>query len=330
MKLFFPQPTAKSIQTIACSFLLLSGSFLMSSCNNKQPEAPEVISRDQVYNAHLEGVRLGDGVPLNIDVSVRWKIENYATFSNQFESPEVYDSLILAPRQLELASKVSNTFESVDSVFTTQRHAYISSLKNYLLEHLGEDGVTIKEVIVSGVVFPQTYTAAREQMAMQERELERIRKSSVIALESAESDKKQANAQGEVDMVKAQMSAKIEQINAETEKSRRKNELARAETQKQVARLQAEAEAEKRELLADADVNNKRKQNQLEVEKQKDMDQLVFNKDMQMAQLCSENPVYANYMVNKELAGKVQIAVLPSGQDASVFNGLLGNQMATK
>lgn len=334
--------TPSPITTFAFAALLLS-CISMTSCTGKRntAEAPKEISLDQVFTTNLHGIRLGDGVPLGMQLSVRWKIEDYASFCDQFASPGSYDSLILGPRQKELASKVSNTYKNVDSVFTSQRHGYVETMKKYLLDNLGEDGVIIKEVIVSSLSFPTSYTTAREQMAMQERELERIRKESIVALERAKAAKEQANSQGEVDMVQARMTAQVEQINAETEQSRRKSELARAETQKQVARLQAEADAEKMNLLAQADLKkqrelkamqleDQRKKNQVELDKQKGLDGLTFSKDMQMAKLCSDNPVYASYMVNKELASKVQIAVLPSGQDASVFNGLLGNQLSSK
>ncbi|MGD1847125.1 MAG: SPFH domain-containing protein [Salibacteraceae bacterium] len=335
------QPTNRTFTQLAFGGLLI-GALALTACGPKpQAPAPQQFALDQVSNNTLYEVRLGDGVPLDLRVSIRWKIEDYAAFSQQFASPHAYDSLILSPRGLELASKVSNTFKNVDSVFTSQRHTYVAAVKDYFLQNIGEESVSIKEVIVSNITFPDSYTTAREQSAMQERELERIRKESVVALERAKADKAQANSQGEVDMVRAQMNAKVEQINAETEKSRRKSELARAETQKQVSKLQAQAEAEKQELMAEVDLKKKRdlkaldledqkKKDQLAIEKQRGMDQLTFNNDMQMAKLCSENPVYASYMVNKELASKVQIAVLPSGQDATVFNGLLGNNMAKK
>jgi hypothetical protein len=43
-----------------------------------------------------------------------------------------------------------------------------------------------------------------------------------------------------------------------------------------------------------------------------------------------ENPAYASFMVNKELASKVQIAVLPSGSDANVFGDLLKQGIKSK
>ncbi|UTW64503.1 hypothetical protein KFE98_10305 [bacterium SCSIO 12741] len=321
-------------------FLILT--LFLSSCSPKPAEkAPQKFALDQVTQNYLRHVRLADGVPLNIQVSVRWKIADYEEFSNQFSTPGRYDSLILAPRQLELANKVANTYSDVDSVFTSDKEQFVTEVKNYLLKNLGETGVEIKEVIVARVDFPKTYTTAKEQLATQEQELAAIRKQRVIDLEKAESQREQAEANGKVAMAQAEMDAKVQKINAETEKSRRTMQLAKAETEKQVARLRAQSDAEKKELLSKAELNRqrdlkdlemqkKKELNTLAIQKQSELDKLTFSQDMQMAKLCSENPVYANYMVNKELASKVQIAVLPSTGDAGVFSNLLNNGMANK
>ena len=307
-------------------------------CGNLKTQEPAIVGKDQVYQAILHSVRLGDGVPLNVQLSVRWRIEDLAKFTKSFTTPGQYDTLILRPRQLELANNVSNTFENVDSVFTVHRHKFVENLKDYLIAHLGEDNITIKEIIISRVIFPATYTNGKEKLAMQEQELDRIRKQSTIDLEKSKAAVAQAEANGEVAMSRAEMDAKVQEINAKTEKSRRLSRLAKAETEKQVSKLRAESEAEKKVLLAKADLTKKRDLKNLEMQKIKEMNQLAVDKeqmeeemhfanDMKMAKLCSENPVYASYMVNKELASKVQIAVLPSNQDAGVFKGFLNSGM---
>ncbi len=328
---------------------LITTALLTTSCSTETSEVKKRITRDMVFNTSLYDVRLADGVPLNIDVSVRWKIEDYEQFSDQFQSPDDYDSLVLAPRQLELANIVANRYDDVDSVFTVQRKAFVNELKSHFIGNLGESGISIKEVIISDVKFPHTYTNAMEQLAMQEQELERIRKQSVIELEKSQAAKVQAEENGKVTMAQAEIDAKVQRINAETEKSIRENRLAQAETQKQVSKLETQAQAERMERLAEVELKKQRemkkleiqqqserdrlalekqqKQDQLAINKQKGLDELVMNQDLQMAKICAENPAYANYMVNKELASKVQIAVLPSSGDASVFSGLLNNGM---
>lgn len=323
-------------QLIAISILTL-GMFAMTSCGKQ--EAPPSMSKDYVNQSVLKQVRLGDGVPLDIEVAVRWRIEDYATFSAQFASPERYDSLILLPRELELANDISNQYDNVDTLFNSQRHTFITDLKTYLMNNLGEEGIQIKEVIVSDIHFPAIFTGNKEKLALQDQELERIRKQTVIDMEKAEADRLSAEGQGKVAMAQAEMDAKVQRIKSETEKSIRLNRLAKAETQKQVAKLEAESEAQRRKLLAKADLEQKEDLKDLDMKKQRELDkiafekeerltQLQFDQELKMAQLCSENPGYATYMVNKELASKVQIAVLPNNQDGSVLNSLLSNTSA--
>ena len=317
--------TLTASRLFAIAIILFTAS--MQSCKKREVIAAKE-SRDFVHNAVLQKVRLGDGIPLAIDVSVRWKIEDYASFKKQFKSANEFDSLVLMPRKLELANNVSNDFDHVDTLFNSKRQTYIKALKTYLMNNLGEKGIVIKEVIISDIIFPKSYLDSKEKLAMQQQELHTIRKQSIINVERAEANKRQAEADGKVTMTKAEVNAKVQRINAETEKSIRATRLAKAETEKQVAKLRAESDAAKQKLLAKARLEEKTDLKNLEINRQDEMAKMQFDNDMRMAKLCTDNPVYATYMVNKELASKVQIAVLPNNQDASVFNSLLGKSSA--
>jgi len=316
------------IQSTKKGFIILTIAslvFTLSSCSKTEKKEAPIVSKDFVHNTTLKKVRLGDGIPLAINLSVRWKIEDYAKFSDQFSHADSYDSLILSPRELELANIISNSYNNVDTLFNVQRQEFINELKVYLRSNLGEEGITIKEVIVSDIIFPESYLMSKEKLALQEQEMATIRKQSAINLERAESNKLQTQADGLVAMKKAEVEANVQKIKAETEKSIRLSRLAKAETEKQVSKMKAEADATRKKLLAKAALEEKTDLKDLEIARQEEVAQLEFNKDLKMAQLCSDNPVYATYMVNKELASKVQIAVLPNNQDASVFNSLLGS-----
>jgi len=315
--------------------ILIVTIFILNSCT----ESKEVIKKQVVSKTTLPNIRLADGMPLDITISTRWEIQNNEKFNLQFQSTSNYDSLILFPRQQELANNVSNLYTNVDSVFTIQRHEFITDMKDYINKNLKEEGIIINEVIISDVNFPETYTNAKETLALQEQELKRIRKQSVIDLENAEARKKQTSAKGEVDIAQAKTNAKVEKINAETEKIRRKSELARAETQKQVDEKRAESDARRKVLLAKADLEKKRDLKNLDIQRKRDenkvalehennLEELVIQKEMKQAKLYNENPIYAKYKINKELASKVKIAVLPSGENANVFNGFLNNQIS--
>ena len=56
---------------------------------------------------------------------------------------------------------------------------------------------------------------------------------------------------------------------------------------------------------------------------QRKLDKVAMEKEMDYAKLCTENPTYATFLVNKELASKVQIAVLPTGTDGGMIRSLM-------
>ncbi len=327
---------------ISNTLILILAIVILSSCSQKQEpiikQETKIVSKDLVHRHLLKEVRLGDGVPLSLDLSIRWKIEDQVFFQTQFSTADSFNFTILEPRALELTRNVSNTFPSVDSVFSAHRQAYLQSVKEVLLDNLGESGITVKEIIISKIDFPKTYTSAMEQVGLQRQELERIRQVNILELEKAEANKRKAAADGQVAIAKAESDGKLQKIKAKTEESRRASELAKAETQSQVARMKAKDDAERKKLLAKADLEQKtdlknmeiqrqRDLEQIQIDKQSQLDRLAFQNQLELAKLCTENPVYASFLVNKELASKVEIAVLPTGTDATVFGNILNNTM---
>lgn len=321
--------------------LIMTCFLLMTSCKkNTFFTKLTDSSKDFVHRHLLTEVRLGDGVPLELNLSVRWKVSDFELFSKQFSKADSFNIEILHPRTLELVRTISNNFPSVDSVFSPHRQKYISDVKEVLLSNLGENGVTIKEVILSKIDFPKSYTDAMVEAGLQRQELERIRQRNIIDLEQAEANKKKAAADGLVDIAKAESEGRLQKIKAKTEESRRASELAKAETESQVARMKAEDEVERNHLLSKAelerltdlknmDVQRQKEMEQIQIEKQIQLDKIAFENQMHLAKLCTENPVYASFLVNKELASKVEIAVLPTGTEPNVFGNILNNMMPT-
>jgi len=72
-------------------------------------------------------------------------------------------------------------------------------------------------------------------------------------------------------------------------------------------------------------VERRQELNRVDVDKQRQLDQVAVAKEKALAVLTAENPTYAAYLVNRELASKVQIAVLPLGTES----GVLGNMLQT-
>ena len=321
------------------SLLIIVLALLTSAC--QKPQNTNLELRDQLFQSKLSAVRLGDGVPLDLNVSIRWRIDDVVSFHTQFAHPRAFDTLILAPRSRELANKVANPYTSVDSVFGPWRQKFILDMKKAFETELGESGVSIEEVIIPEILFPKTYTDALEASGMKERELEAIRERNEVELAAAEASRKKATADGEISIERARMEGKLQKIQANTEEIRRKTELAKAETQRQVEEKRSFAAARKAELLAEADVkkvralkkaeaDHKRELEMIEVEKKRAFDKAGLDKELEIAKICADNPTYASYVVNKELASKVQIAVLPSQMDGNIFGELMRMQSPAK
>ena len=319
-------------------FILLIGFLSQTACTKIKYRNDPSISFDQVHQHYLENVRLGDGVPLSLDLSIRWKIKNKKAFIKQFPAPSEYNSAVLLPRMQELANAISNQYESVDSVFSPNRQTYIHSLKEALRQNLGEKNIEVKEVILSNIYFPQSYTDAMERVGLQKQELDRIKHQNRVDLERSAAAKKKAEADALVAIAQAEAEAKLQNIRAKTEESSRKSALAKAETESQVDKMRVVAEAERRRVIAAADLDKQRDQKDLEIQKKRELhrleldrmreqQQLEFDHQIQFAKLCTENPVYASFLVNRELASKVEIAVLPTGSDPTIFGNVLKNTM---
>lgn len=309
---------------------LILALFILSSCKNTSSHTQV---KDQMYQAVYSQVRLGDGVPLTLDLSLRWTVNDPDLFFGQFDSLDHFNRQVLNHRIRETLAQVSNEFESVDSVFSSQREFYTQKIKETVLEEVGEEGVTLKEAILSDITFPKSYTDAMSEVGLQRQELERIKQRNIVDLERAAAQKQKAAADGEVAIAKAKAEGELQKIQAKTEESRRKIELAKAETAAQTDKKMAAAEAERLRLIAKAerdkqrdlkavDAQHKRDLMQIEIDKQRNLDKVELAKQIDFAEICTANPTYASFLVNKELASHVEIAVLPQGGEG---NGVLGN-----
>ena len=76
----------------------------------------------------------------------------------------------------------------------------------------------------------------------------------------------------------------------------------------------------------------------METQKQKDLVELGIEKQrleaevdreiqLELAKMLQNNPTYASFLVNKELASKVEIAVFPSDAGKNVFGEFLNQKI---
>ncbi len=300
--------------------------------------APDILKRDYVHQTELKEIRLGDGVPLVLSLSIRWRIEDHKSFTNQFADPERYATLVFDSKSRELAGKIANAYSSAASVFRPEREKFVKEMKDTLTQKLVEPGILVKEVIIPQILFPKNFTDALEVTATKDLELERIRQKSAIDHEQAKAAQSQAQAEGQVQVEKARIEGKVAEINAQTEDKRRLSQVAKAETEGQVLERKTKAEVQRKRLLAQQEAERHRELNRVEIEKennlkdlevkkQKELDQVQIAKDKDIASLVAQHPSYASYLVNRELASKVQIAVLPIGTESGVLGSMIQNSL---
>lgn len=296
--------------------------------------------QDQMHTITLADIRLGDGVPLEVSVTIRWRIEEGEFLSHQFADPSRYAGQVFDAKARELATKIANGYPSAAAVFRKDREKFVQEVREGLAQKLGEKGIGIKEVMLSEIQFPRKFTDALEVAATKEQEMEMIRQKSAIELEDAKAAQAKAQADGQVQVERAKAEGKVAEINAQTEEKRRMSQIAKAETEAQVLVRKSKAEVERQKLLAQQETERQRDLNQVELEKQnslkdlevkrqKDLDQVQIAKEKEQAALCASNPAYASFLVNRELASKVQIAVLPVGTDSGVLGNIIHGSMGS-
>ena len=321
----------KLVLLVALSALQAAG------CGKKG--APDIV-RDYVHQTELKDIRLGDGVPLALSLSIRWRIEDGKSFKNQFADPDQYAKLVFDPKSRELAGKIANAYSSVASVFKPEREKFVKEMKDALTQKLPEQGIVVKEVFIPQILFPKNFTDALEVTATKTLEVERIREKNAIDLEQAKAASSQAQAEGQVQVEKARVEGRVAEISAETENKRRLSQVAKAETDAQVLERRTKAEVDRQRLLSQQEAEKQRELNRvemekqnnvkdLEIKKQRESDQVQIAKEKALAALVAENPNYASYLVNRELASKVQIAVLPLGTEAGVLGNIIQRSLGS-
>lgn len=300
-------------------FLVLLGLSLLAACKQTAFKT----EKDRLSNYHFGQVRLADGVPLDLSVNLRWQVADPETFYRQQLHPDTFQRHVLFPRCEEALRSMAHHYPSVDSIFLRQRERFLNDVKNTVAAALGTDGITVKEVIVSELKFPDSYTSAMEQAGLLRQEFERIRRQNAVELAVADADRRKAEAMARVQIAQEEANARIRDIQARTEERNRAAELAKAETEVQIEAKKAVIAADRQRQLNEVEIEKVAKLQGLELLKQKQNDSVEVERHSTLARVYAENPNYATFVVNKELASKVNIAVVPAGANPSVFDNLI-------
>ena len=304
------------------TFLLLPLALLLSQCTtsntSRQPDELQRLAHFQVGH-----IRLHDGVPLDMDFNLRWQISDPAAFERLRMVPDSFQKVVMLPRAQEALRTVAHRFHSVDSVFFSQRNYFLQSAKDALLVMLQHDGIVVQEIVVTSLNFPASYVSAMEAAGLQRQELERIKRQTTIAVAEAEAERRKTEAQSRVQIAQEEANARMRDIQASGEERRRAAEVARAETEVQIEAKKAVIAADRQRQMNQVDLEKATQHQALALEKVRQSDEAEILRTRELAKVYSENPNYGGFVVNKELAAKVNIAVLPANQDQGVLSRFL-------
>jgi regulator of protease activity HflC (stomatin/prohibitin superfamily) len=318
------QHQIKNIHAMLHKKILLVASVLIwCQCTNT-PTANHLANEpERLTRLRIEQVRLHDGVPLVINADLHWQVSDQAIFGRYHAAPDSFPKWIMLPRAQEVLREYAHNFHSVDSVFFAQRTFFLKGAKQSLIESMQKDGVLVNDVLITSVEFPQSYVSAMEAAGLQRQEMERIKRQTAIAIAEAEGERKKTEAKAQIEIAQEIANAKVRDIQASTENKRRESELNRAETEVQLEAKKTITAAERQRQLDKVELEKVAGQNDLVVQKTQKLDQAEIDRNRELAKVYQEHPEYANFVVNKELAGKVSIAVVPPGQDQTVLNRFL-------
>ena len=122
------------------------GLSLLAACQ-QQPKSDG--EKERLASYQFKQVRLADGVPLDLSVNLRWRVEDGGAFYRQQLHPDSFQRHVMFPRCEESLRTMAHHYPSVDSIFLTQRDRFLEDVKRNLTGALGADGIAVQEVIVS-------------------------------------------------------------------------------------------------------------------------------------------------------------------------------------
>lgn len=305
------------------SVFLLPLCILLAQCRQHQTTAPTAVVEECLSKFSIAHIRLYDGVPLGMDFDLRWRVEDPTVFQHFHTTADSIPTKIILPRAEETLRNFAHGFHSVDSVFFIQREYFIQSAKKRLMADLRQDGIVVSAMVLRTLNFPQTYVAAMEAAGLQRQEMERIKRQTAIAVAEAEGERRKTEALSRIQIAQEEANARVRDIQASAETRRRAAELDRAETEVQIEGKKAVIAAERQRQMDKAELDKMAQLNELNQQKNRQSNETELTRNRELAKVYQDNPAYAQFVVNRELAAKVNIAVVPTGLEQGVLGRFL-------
>ena len=153
--------------------------------------------------------------------------------------------------------------------------------------------------------------------------MERIKRQTAIAVAEAEGERRKTEALSRIQIAQEEANARVRDIQASAETRRRAAELDRAETEVQIEGKKAVIAAERQRQMDKAELDKMAQLNELNQQKNRQSNETELTRNRELAKVYQDNPAYAQFVVNRELAAKVNIAVVPTGLEHGVLGRFL-------
>src|ERR1700730_6431968 len=288
-------------------------------------------TREQVYaTSATEGPKPGsevltvqarEGLNIGLALSVRYRLDPQRLTYIHANLPQPVGAEVVAPTVATIYRQVAPNYITRE-IFATKREELRAAAANAITARLGSDGIIVREVLLRDLKLPEEYSKGLEGLLLKEQENERLgtdqeikQKEVRLAELEAEAQKvrqvKQAEAQGQVHVLRAQAEAdamqytlplkqkQIEQTKLEAQ-ARKEATLQNADAAAQAKVIDSKAEVERQRNLADAEANR------IRVTAAADAERMKFE-----AAVLKQNPMLIQKIIAERLSDKLQIMMVP-------------------
>jgi regulator of protease activity HflC (stomatin/prohibitin superfamily) len=192
------QPTVYDVKTLTYT---MSGSATESQ--GEASRAPESGSDEQTPDDSLQALTQ-DGLPVTVDLSIRFHIQPDEVWKLHEEIGPEFISKIVRPQARSLTRTVFAEYPVTD-VYSNKRQAIVERIQKELSEEFQKSYLTLDEVLLRDIRFPQEFQAAIEQKQVALQQAEQMK----YELQRAEKEKQQKviEAEGEAAAIRKKADA---------------------------------------------------------------------------------------------------------------------------
>jgi regulator of protease activity HflC (stomatin/prohibitin superfamily) len=300
--------------------------------------------RDQVYRPAKANAADGDspyqsveGLAIGVEVGIRYAFDEKAAEQLALTLPVNMAADLIEP----VADGVLHrTFakHTVRQIFSSERTAIETAIKEELGAVLARDGVIIRDVFLGNVDLPADYRAGLESLLSEELSAEKMRYTLELREKQIAESELAAKAQRAQREVAAETAASEEIIAAKGRAEAMKHILPLKEREIEQRRLEAEASAVQRIKLAEGEAGARRIESKAEADSRRtlaeaDAYRLEVTGKAQHEQLArdstliAKNPLLIQKTLADKLSDKIQVIIAPP-ESGFFAAGLLGGKTA--